>query len=345
VCALLAALPLHAETRSDAVRRGSYEQGVAAMKSRNWRDALRIFRALWDEQKTYDVALMLGQINTNLERFRDAAEFLDYGIHHAVPRERPETLDRSRKLLEIAKSRVGTLEIRVAQPGAEIAIDGRVYGHAPLDSDVYVEPGARLVEATQPNASAVVRDTIEVPAGQRRVVVLEFPEAGAAGLALDSDASKPGALRPESGSGAALVQDEPSPALRGARRDATLPIVTGIAAGLAAIAGGALLLVAQSKDHEREELARQLPGTNACGAGQSNAAALADCQRVNDLADEWATLRTLSVASFGVAVVAAGVTTYLVWPRASGSSNTRVTLAPVPSPHGVSLHTGLSGSF
>jgi hypothetical protein len=315
------------------------------MKSRNWRDALRIFRTLWDEQKTYDVALMLGQINTNLERFRDAAEYLDYGIHHAVPRERPETIERSRKLLEIAKSRVGTLEIRVDQPGAEVAIDGRVYGRSPLDSDVYVEPGARLVEATQPNASAVVRDTIDVPAGQRRVVVLEFPESGAAGLTLDSDASEPGTPRSASGSGAALVQDEPSPPGGPAKRDSTLPIVTGIAAGVAAIAGGGFLLAAQSKDHEREDLARQIPGANACGAGQSSAVVLEDCRRVNDLADERATFRTLSVASFGVALVGAGLTTYLLWPRASGSGKASVTLAPVPSPHGVSLQTGLSGSF
>lgn len=334
-----------AAPRSDAERREAYEQGVAAMKSRDWERAARLFEGLWAEQKTYDVALMLGQIETNLERFRDAAEHLDYGIRNAVPREKLEMLARSRKLLELVKSRIATFEIRVDREGADVEIDGHPVGRAPLDHDVYAEPGSRLVEATSPDA--VVRDTVDVRAGERRVVVLEFPEPSLESasedesepIELDEAESAPPRERPPS-----VVRWERdadgSPAT-----GATWPIATGIAAGVAALTGGAFLLMAAGKANEREALAAPLSGDNPCGYGQNDSATLRACERIGELSERRATFRTIGAASLGVSVAFAAVTTYLLWPRAEEPRGVSLSLFPSAGPAGVSVHTGLSGRF
>ena len=135
----LSSLPARAETEQD--RRATFESARDAMQDKHWQEAHRLFMALWEKQRTYDVALHLGQVEYHLKSFREAAAHIDYGLMLLPPREKPEIAERSRAILDLCKQELGTLELRVKTKGATLLIDGAVVAEAPLVTDTYVEPG------------------------------------------------------------------------------------------------------------------------------------------------------------------------------------------------------------
>src|SRR5689334_7193467 len=115
----LAGLPATA-LADDSKRHAAFQQGVAAMQAEKWEDALAIYRKLWMEEHTYDVALSLGQVELNLKAYRDAAQHLDFGDRRIPPREDSAVSDRARHLLEVAKKEVAALEIKVDRTNADV---------------------------------------------------------------------------------------------------------------------------------------------------------------------------------------------------------------------------------
>lgn len=171
--AILWASAAFAEPSDPTARREAYRTGYAAIERRDWAEAQRIFDALWHEERAYDVALHLGQTEFQLGRHRDAAEHLAFGVAHMPPGESEELRERAILALERARSKVGTLEIVVNRPSAEVRIDGVLIGSAPIEGEWFVVPGRHRVEALlagYETKSALV----EIRAGEAQELALEL---------------------------------------------------------------------------------------------------------------------------------------------------------------------------
>src|ERR1041384_1427691 len=187
VALLVAALLLLIEPATaadDAKRRAAFREGVAAIQAEKWDEAVAIYRKLWEEERTYDVALSLGQAELNSKKYRDAAEHLDFGLRTIPPREDAAVSERARHMLDVAKHEVGTLELKVDRTNAEVVIDGKAAGTTPPPPEIFVEPGPHTIEATSSGSTPIVQ-AISIGAGQQKTLNLVFGERGASSSTSD----------------------------------------------------------------------------------------------------------------------------------------------------------------
>jgi hypothetical protein len=311
--ALAAAPDSESAAATDANRpRVLYRQAEAAFAAGKIDDARRILLEAWSVRQTYDVAAALGQAELELKLYRDAAEHLDFAVRNFAPLESEVALDGVKNDLRAAKSQVAEVRIAVNEPGAIISVNGKAVGQSPLTASIFLDPGnhafgAKLADRTQDKRMALAR-------GGSYDLQLVIPPASA----LPADTATP------------------------ADKSYTPPIIAAVAGGVAIGAGIALLVIAGSKDQEREDLLDSLPGTNPCGAGSPSAS---DCAQVSDLADSARNLRTGAIISFGAAV-GAGVATYLLWPKEGHPKSAKLFRAvPSYSPLDRTFQLSATGRF
>jgi hypothetical protein len=290
-----------AQTQDIAARRESFERGERAIKDKDWEAAERIYMDLWQAQRSYDVALSLGLVELNLKRYADAAEHFQFGLTNIPPREKPELVQRMRDLFELAKQQVGAITVATNQPGAEIYVDSKSVGTAPLTSEIYVNVGTHVLSARQGSAVTPGK-TIDALAGRTYEVDLELERAS------DGTGMQPRPPAQPANSGPPLTDRAPD------RRN-YLPAIVAASGGGVALAGGIIsLVVSMNKHADAQERLEKLVDPNACGPGMS-AANAEECHTIASRANSSHTFRTLSFAGFG-ATLLAGVVTYVVWPKA-----------------------------
>lgn len=135
----------------------SFEQGTTALKAGKYEDARHAFEAVWKQRKTHDVAANLALAELQLGKHRDAAEHFAFALRNF-----PVTGDQAiRKGIEgafaDAKKHVMTLRVIVSIDGAEVTIDRSVVGRSPIADEIFVEPGARTIEARLPGHVTAVQ--------------------------------------------------------------------------------------------------------------------------------------------------------------------------------------------
>jgi hypothetical protein len=295
---------LQAAQRSAEERREAYGRGLAALDSKSWDDALRIFKELWDEQHTYDIALGLGEAEFRLKRYREAAEHLTFALQNIPPHEKLDISQNTTKTLERVKQQVGALTLIVDQPGASIQIDGRPVGVTPLPSLLFVDPGHHLIEATLSRYQPA-KTEIDIDRGQAKAVTMQLEAA---------PSQPPPTTDPERAPNASTSPADKPHATSNKGRTITL------------IAGGALTAIALTttivfkvKSSSAESDANDLratideSGPNACAEPQPIAACSELKQRQND---RNAANRVVNIALPITLVAAAGTAiAYLVWPE------------------------------
>lgn len=290
-----------------------YRQAETAYAAGKVDEARQLLLEAWNIRQTYDVAAALGQAELELKQYRDAAEHLDFAVRNFAPLESQAALDGIKSDLRSAKSQVAEVRVVVSEPGATVSVNGSAVGRAPLAASIFLEPGTHAFGAKlAPDRSL-----------DRRMAL-------ARGGTYDLELVLP--------PGNARAQDS---APSSTSIEYTAPIVTSVVGGLALGAGVALLVIASSKDQEREDLLADLPGSNPCGAGSS---ASSPCEEVSDLASSAAHLRTGAIVSFGAAL-GAGVATYLLWPKGEASDATALRAVPIFSPENGSFQLSASGRF
>ncbi|NLE88144.1 MAG: hypothetical protein GX607_17300 [Myxococcales bacterium] len=297
---LSAGRPCHAETEREVARSLAFADGIEAMEAKDWERAERIFLGLWAEWQSYDVALTLGQIELKLEKYRDAAEHIAYGLRHIAPREDPAVIDAANEGLARAKTFIGTVRITVEPPDAEVLVDD-VTIPAWADGEVFLEPGEHRVRA-RAGGGAVVEETFWVAAGDLRALYLNTEEA-----------RRTAATAPEPPSGSPRAKPSWVPAY----------VLGGVSA--ASLVSSVVLRASRSNDaKEAERLHGQLsPGACVDGGASSSCSALLGAM---DRYDRKGVAADVTLAIGGVAAAAAlGYVLYVVLdepketPRLSGS--------------------------
>ncbi|WP_437731481.1 hypothetical protein [Sorangium sp. So ce1335] len=310
---------------SEAQRRleRSADRAVAEGQLARARD---IWLQVWQLAPSEKAACNVGQLAFRVGDKARAAEFLALCLERTpAPRSAEERERHASRALDLArvKQEVGALTFAVP-PGAQLSIDGRPIGQAPLGREVVVEPGAHRVRAAL--GAAAKEATVEVRAGESRQVVLDLaPPAPAGGLAPPAPAGGPAPPAPAGAGQTAPRAPTPAgwpqaagPAAPGSEGPATALVLLGSAATAGGVTLGAIFL-AEAHGHERrfdDLLARNHGGYRIAGAELQRAQS---AYRAMGRAEERA-----AIALTAGALLGAGTLLYALYPRGRGP---RVTAA------------------
>ncbi len=311
--------PAESEAMTDKARE-LYNEGRALFADSEWDKAHASFLAAWSLKKHWQIAGMLGLCEVRMDRFREAAEHLAFSIRTGAGNASQEEMKKLREALDRAKRKVGTVRVQVDTDNAEVRINDRVVGKAPLFDSLFVEPGDHVLRArTHEHASSEVK--VSVQAGGMKEVLLRVDQVISEG---EQGAGAPGSV---SKNGTADVTTQPVDD----GRSLTPAIIGGAMAAVGLGIGVGFTLSANGKESDRDDAVDALGGSNACGAGTPFQN---ECAEIRDLDDAASSRRKVALGGFIVGGTAlAGTAAYLLWP--SGEDDQHASRwTPVVGPDG-----------
>ncbi|HVZ75584.1 MAG TPA: hypothetical protein VHJ20_24595 [Polyangia bacterium] len=216
-----------------AEARASFEKGLAASHDDRFADALAAFERAYALAPDHRVLYNVAQVRVVLGRFAEAADAYEAYLAAAGPDVGEDRRREVSAALAAALAHVATLDVRVSEEGADVRVDGRLVGTAPLAAPVRVTEGRHTVEALAPNRPAQVRE-VEVVGGAATTIAFEIPPP----LELEIKAPAPRFQTPN-----LVTAHAPPPAHR------WRPLGYGLAgAGLVTTAVGAVLAYTSARD-------------------------------------------------------------------------------------------------
>lgn len=310
-----------------------FDKGTSYLKQGRFADAELSFQAAWDIKRGYDIAANLGDCELKIGQTREAAEHLAFAL-----REFPVTgKEPVRRLIlerfKEARAAVGAVRISVSVDGAEVFVDGVSVGRSPLPDEVFVDPGARVIEAKLA-AHEPARESIEVAKGSSREVSLKLAPARVIGQG--------GAGGQSSASGGGGGQDT------GGRKSTALLVTGGVVTAAALIAGIGLTAGANGESSDatiqREALrsrgAPLCPSSSAAFGPQTDP----DCVTLRGLLEDQSVLTNAAISMFVIGgATAAATLTYALWPMPKSTRPVEVRPAPVVTQ--TSAELWLMGTF
>jgi tetratricopeptide (TPR) repeat protein len=281
------------------------DQAEAAMDAGKLEESLVALRAALRIKPTRETACNIGFVARRLDNWLEAAEHLATCLRDAPPPGTDQERDqRAAEVMELflASRHVGFLTFDVAPAGAEIFVDDRPVGRAPLREGVFVEPGAHVVRAEKSQKAA--RVTVTATEGAALPVHLRVAaQEGAAPVVSSAGAGPLAPRRP--------LAPAPLSSLHVFRKDVAraLAITSAVGFGVAgAMQVAKLILAAQAEEHLVNKVQRD--GTR-CEEIDKGKGAL--CQQIGD---KLFAAKNLDVASngffygavaFGVGALVVGV--------------------------------------
>jgi hypothetical protein len=308
--------------------RSLFREGAAAFQAGKQEEARQLLLEAWAIRQTYDVASSLAQVELELKLYAAAAQHLDFCIRNFAPVESEQTLQQVRKAFADVKMRVGAVNVSTDRSGAEVFVDSLGVGTSPLPALQFVEPGPHKLGARLGAAST--QQALNVEAGKEYTVQLKLGDEAPKPMPGIAPASSGIEAPPPTSDVATSHAPDYAPA-----------IIVGSVGAAALVTSVVLVLEAAHKDSERDDQLAQLSGSNRCGALSPY---VAECNRISSLDSDARTFRTLSFVGFG-ATAAAGVATYLLWPRTPERAQLGFRAMVLPSTSGLDVFTGLNGSF
>jgi hypothetical protein len=179
LCVLAAAGPGPAHAQPPAVDAASAQaddlahRAVDLSKKHQWGEAEALLRQAWTLKRSYDIAGNLGIAEAAQSKWRDAAEHLTFALATFPANGKAAHRELLREKLAAAREQVGAVAIEVDTPGAEVFVDEKSVGTAPLPGEVFVEPGARVIVARLAGRDAARREvTVSKGGGVKVALVL-----------------------------------------------------------------------------------------------------------------------------------------------------------------------------
>jgi hypothetical protein len=285
-----------------------YRQGNDAYKQNRLKDAYNFYRDAWNLKKSYDIAGNLGAVELAINMPRDAAEHLLHSLRQFPANGKPEARDKTRQRLEEALKQIGTLVIKASVDGADILIDGKSIGKAPLEQEVFVEAGARRIEAKFEGYESA-QQQLQVAKGSTHQVALKLKKSA----------------------------PPPPVVVTPTRPSWTVPVIV-VGASLAAASFGTgigLFVASGSKGTEADEKLAELKRTS----GATPCPTQPGCAEVKDLRADHDTFHNVAIGTFvlgGVFAAATVTSVFLLNPKRSGTeSDVRVAPAIGPTSQGL----------
>lgn len=294
--ALLTTAPAEAVT---AKARDLYAEGVKAFREQRWPEAYAAFMGAWALNKHYTIAGNLGVAELELGKTRDAAEHLAIYLRGLAQdaKSTKEEREKGARAFEQARAKVLALKVSANVEGADIRVDDRPVGTAPVVDPLFVEPGKHRLEVRAGDHFTERRD-VEGKAGETHEIT----------VTLTKIADVPyGGIPP-----VAVTSTPPAPPA--APRSLVPVYVMGAAAVAGAALGGGLLGASRAEYDKTKQLSEQVrEAGGTCMPGAPNVDAR--CAQVASTGESSNALRTGGVIGLAVAgAAAAGAVVYWLWP-------------------------------
>jgi hypothetical protein len=302
--------------------------------------AREAFAAAWRLRKDVTIASNLADVEMKLGRYRDAAEHLTFCIRHAT--EVAARKDAERRLAE-CRPFVATATVTVDTQAATVLLDGAPVGHAPLEGELWLQPGAHTLKAQLQGRSSPEK-TLQVRGGEEQRIELKLSPTSA-----PSPSPQPAPVAP-------LVQ------VQGRRRadvttthDSELKFYTIVGGAALGAAGLGLGLLWTFNANSEEESARSLlaqvnaegdPELAKAGRACTGSSPPRGCA---DLKPAWQSVdrsRNLATGAFviGGVLLAGTAAAYIFWPEHREPTE-RAAVHVAPWSQGKANGVQLSGSF
>jgi hypothetical protein len=170
---LLAQLsPPTADPQAKAQAQGLLNEGWTLYEKGDYAGALEKFNAAYAAYPSPKLMFNIGQANRDLSRPVEAMEAFEKFLASDTDAS-PETIATARKAVAELQEKLGRIRIDCATAGAEVNVDGKSVGLAPLRDPIWATPGRHLIAASHPNATPVL-ENVDVIAGSVGTVTLRF---------------------------------------------------------------------------------------------------------------------------------------------------------------------------
>ncbi|WP_437814801.1 PEGA domain-containing protein [Sorangium sp. So ce1078] len=297
----------------------------------------------WELSPTFDVAYNLGNTKYQLKKHREAAQYLSFALRNwprlkTVAKLKPTAEQR----LAESRAQVGAVAVTVSIAGAEVLVDGKVVGRAPLEGEVFVEPGEHRVEARL-EGYAPVGQTVKVAKG-------ETAEVGLAMVLAKSEAQTSAGLKteggtgaPSAGAGAPVVGQPPAGPVEPPPTPQERSWVPVIALGAASVVGLGVgigtTVASNAASSDVDAQGRAI--IDAGGQCKEPPSAFVDrCSKLYDAGSREETFGNAARVAFAASgVLAVAAVSYALWPRAEARIAAPVRVLPDVGAHsaGVAL--------
>jgi hypothetical protein len=314
----------------EAVKRAEafYKEGARLYLENKWAEAEAAFRSAWALNPTFDVAYNLGNAEYRLGKYRDAAEHFAFALHvWPLLSSTAGLRGIAEKRLAESRAFVGALTVKVNHEQAEVFVDGKAVGKAPLPREVFVTPGAHVVEAKLKGYLGA-KEAVQIEKGAAKTIELKL----AAIVPVEAPSSERVDAAKTKGGGASGTESAASDG--GLRKKL---IIAGIASSAAAVGAGVVFAIVSSvKASDAEDQAAALAQEIEQPPCLMTPPA-AECEAIKGKIAASDTLGNVAIWSFVVGgALGAGTAIYaLATPRTKSATSVRV--VPIASANAAGL--------
>ncbi|WP_437600636.1 PEGA domain-containing protein [Sorangium sp. So ce590] len=320
------------------------ERGPSSeLRPRKYQETEAELQSAWELNPTFDVAYNLGNTKYQLKKHKEAAQYLSFALRHwpllkVVAKLKPT----AEKRLAESRAQVGALVVTAGVAGAEVTVDGKAVGKAPLEGEVFVEPGEHRVEVRLEGYGPASK-TVKVAKGGTAVAALALPPLKSEGqeTAPVANAAEGGSA-PGAAAGAPVAEMPPAvPAYPGPepQKRSWVPVIALGAASAVGLAVGVTTTVlsrnARGTANAQQEVIRQASGR--CIEPPSHV--IENCRELEREAKRAESFGTVSVVSYAASgALAIAAVTYALWPQRRASADHGLRVLP-------QVHAGGGGIF
>jgi hypothetical protein len=145
-CLLLAVTTAHADEKEEAQRH--FQAGVSLQKVEDFESAIAAFESSLRLYPTKSALFNLANCLRAVHRYAEALDALErLKRDYSAELEDPMRTAVDRQLEEL-RNLTASLVVRVDQQGAQVSVDGKIVGSAPLSEPLRLSPGAHDIEVT-----------------------------------------------------------------------------------------------------------------------------------------------------------------------------------------------------
>ncbi|WP_437968557.1 PEGA domain-containing protein [Sorangium sp. So ce260] len=290
------------------------------VRPRKYQDAEALLLMAWELNPTFDVAYNLGNTKYQLKKHREAAQYLSFALRHwpllkGVAKLKP----RAEQWLAESRAQTGAVRVTVGVAGAEVLVDGKAVGRAPVEGEVFVEPGEHRVEARL-EGYVPASQTVKVAKGEAAEVTLA--------MALAKSEVKEAAPVGKAG-GTVTAPVPPVDPVPPPEKRSWVPVIALGAASVVGLGVGIGMTVASndaSADGRAQADAILKAGGGCPDAPVAYSQACAGLRSTASRVDTFGRAATVAYAASGVLAIAA--VTYALWPRSESRGSSKVRALP-----------------
>ncbi|WP_437578191.1 PEGA domain-containing protein [Sorangium sp. So ce887] len=309
------------------------------LRPRKYQEAESELQSAWELSPTFDVAYNLGNTKYQLKKHREAAQYLSHALRHwPLMKAAAKLKPTAEKRLAESRAQVGALVVTVGVVGAEVVVDGKAVGKAPLEGEVFVEAGEHRVEARL-EGYAPASETVKVAKGGTAAAALALvPVKSEAQEAAPGARAAEGGRAPGAGAGAPAAEMPPAePAYPGPepQKRSWVPVIAlGAASAVGLGVGIGTTVASNSANSEaRAQQDKIFAAGGGCLASPSFAGQCAELQSAGERAGRLGDIALASYIASGVLATAA--LTYALWPTKRTEASTALLVLPEPRVDGV----------